>query len=187
MKTTIFSISAILMIVTLLSNVPGIWNEAIGDDDHRENMRFKSSYVNPEKNPLYVEECGSCHIAYSPGLLPTSSWDKIMTGLDDHFGDNAELDTDTMTQISDYLRSSTTGTANNQRSRKFTYSTSANTPIRITKLPYFIRKHDEVPQRIVKSEQVGSLSRCGSCHQDAARGMFDEDNVYIEGIGRWDD
>ena len=41
------------------------------------------------ENPLYQEECGSCHMAYPPGLLPGRSWEKLMTGLADHFGENA--------------------------------------------------------------------------------------------------
>ncbi len=190
MKTSIFSVLALLMIVTLISGVPGIWNEAMGDDDddeRRQGMRYQSSYVNPAKNSLYAEECGGCHLAYAPGLLPTASWDKLMTGLKDHFGDNAELDADSMAQISKYLRANSADASGYQRSRRFAYKARGPAPLRITELPYFKQKHREIPQRIIESKQVGNLSRCGSCHQDAAKGVFDEDNVYIKGVGRWDD
>ena len=36
-------------------------------------------------NPTYAEECGSCHLAYPPGLLPAASWAKLMAGLRQHF------------------------------------------------------------------------------------------------------
>ncbi len=43
-------------------------------------------------NPLYAAECGGCHFAYQPGLLPEASWRKMMGSLADHFGENAELE-----------------------------------------------------------------------------------------------
>ena len=48
---------------------------AIGDDD-REEYGFKKWFsehsldVAPVKNERYKAECGSCHFAYQPGLLP---------------------------------------------------------------------------------------------------------------------
>lgn len=36
-------------------------------------------------------ECGSCHIAFEPGLLPSESWVKMMAGLDKHFGADATV------------------------------------------------------------------------------------------------
>ncbi|HPQ24397.1 MAG TPA: cytochrome C, partial [Gammaproteobacteria bacterium] len=47
--------------------------------------------VAPVDNPLYLQECGSCHFAYQPGLLPARSWNNLMGGLENHFGENAEL------------------------------------------------------------------------------------------------
>src|SRR5690606_14789629 len=34
-------------------------------------------------------ECGACHMAYPPGLLPWPVWRDMLAGLDDHFGENA--------------------------------------------------------------------------------------------------
>jgi hypothetical protein len=63
-----------------------------------------------------------------------------------------------------------------------------DTPIRITELPYFTRKHREVPERMVSGNpDVGSFTQCDACHKDAAKGKFDEDTVVIPGFGRWDD
>ena len=33
-------------------------------------------------DPTYIQECGACHTAYIPGLLPQRSWKKIMGDLD---------------------------------------------------------------------------------------------------------
>ena len=61
-------------------------------------------------------------------------------------------------------------------------------PLRITELPYFVRKHDEIPERMVSgNEDVGSFSNCNACNQRAESGDFDEDSVRFPGYGRWDD
>ena len=58
----------------------------------------------PVNNKQYKDECGSCHFAYQPGLLPAKSWEKLLTpeALSKHFGENAELDNDTLTIIYNY-------------------------------------------------------------------------------------
>jgi hypothetical protein len=61
-------------------------------------------------------------------------------------------------------------------------------PLRITRLPFFLRKHDEIPVRLVKGNpKVSRLSNRNVCHEGAAMGEFDEDTVNIPGYGRWDD
>ncbi len=136
-----------------------------------------------KQDPLYVEECGSCHMAYPPQLLPSASWQKIMHGLEDHFGENAELDDVSSEAIGNYLTGNRSGSY-----RKMLRNLGSRSPIRITELPYFIHEHDEIPSRFIQSnDKVSSLSQCNACHQKAERGQFDEDNVYIPGVGRWDD
>jgi hypothetical protein len=61
-------------------------------------------------------------------------------------------------------------------------------PPRITQTRYFLRKHDEVPMRLVSGNpEIGSFSNCQACHVGAAKGSFDEDDVRIPGVGRWED
>src|SRR5512135_1196331 len=59
--------------------------------------------VAPVQNEQYRSECGSCHTLYSPGLLPARSWQKIMGGLDKHFGDDASLAPEVTAAIEKYL------------------------------------------------------------------------------------
>jgi hypothetical protein len=142
------------------------------------------------ENPLYQEECGSCHMAYPPGLLPGRSWEKLMTGLADHFGENAELDSATATELTQYLTAnSADAMPNYRRSRKIMREVSdQNTPLRITQLAYFRHEHREIPARLItQNPEVGSLSNCNKCHQNAERGSFSEREIAISGYGRWDD
>ena len=40
-------------------------------------------------NAKWKTECSGCHMLYHPGLLPERSWNKMMAGLEKHFGENA--------------------------------------------------------------------------------------------------
>ncbi|MBN0988989.1 diheme cytochrome c [Amphritea pacifica] len=132
---------------------------------------------------VYREECGACHVAYPAGLLPAESWSTIMTTLDDHFGENAEVSDEAAAMISAYLTDNA-----GKPGRGMLKRVKGDAPLRITELPYFVRKHDEVPERMVSGNaEVGSFSNCNACHQRAESGDFDEDSVRIPGYGRWDD
>jgi hypothetical protein len=154
------------------------------DSEYREQDDDNDRRGAIQMNQAYVDECGSCHMAYPAMLLPEQSWRKIMAGLEDHFGENAELDGTTRTEIEKYL----VRESDRQTYRKMFRNLGNATPLRITELPYFVNKHDEIPARMVAgNEKVKSLSQCNVCHRDAGRGRFDEDNVVIPGFGRWDD
>lgn len=154
------------------------------DDEYNQEYDRKNKKAAPASNPVYVEECSSCHMAYPARLLPGNSWQKIMIGLDDHFGENAEIDAQTRQEIEAYL---VQVSARNSY-RKLFRNLGDSVPIRITELPYFIRKHDEIPAKYVTgNDKVKSFSQCNACHRDAERGRFDEDDIFITGVGRWDD
>ena len=141
-------------------------------------------------NPVYKEECGSCHMAYPPGLLPTRSWEKMMAGLEDHFGENAELDSATTTELTRFLiENSADAEPQYRRSRHITRDLSTESvPLRITELAYFRHEHDEIPARLVTANpKVNSFSNCNACHQKAELGSFSEREIMIPGYGKWDD
>ena len=144
--------------------------------------------VAPVDNELYRNECGSCHFAYQPGLLPAATWQVIIQGLDDHFGENAELGAAERQAVSEYLAANAADRAGYSRFAGIGRSMQGSASLRITDSTYFRRKHDEVPERLVSGNpDVGSFARCDSCHTTAAQGVYDEHHVRIPGVGRWDD
>jgi len=163
------------------------------DDEHERGEAggfwHKTADVPMISNKSYQNECAACHFAYPPVFLPERSWLKIMSSLDDHFGENAELDADTQTKITRYLQDNAADQSSNRFSRSVLRSIRhVDTPLRITKTPFFEHKHREIPTRMVSGNaKVRSFSNCLSCHSMAEKGRFDEDDVRIPDFGRWED
>ena len=165
--------------------------QALGNNDNKfwDFSNLKRPGVIPVNNENYKEECGSCHMAYSPGLLPKQSWIKVMNNLEEHYGDNAELSSQQHTEILAYLTTNAADFSKYKRSRKImaTLDESRVTD-RITLTPYFIKKHDEIPQKfVIDNPKVGSFSQCNLCHTNTKNGSFSEDEVSIPGVGYWHD
>ena len=145
--------------------------------------------VAPVTNELYRSECASCHFAYQPGLLPVRSWKKIMSGLENHFGDNAELAPKSQELILKYLVENAADLSNYKRSRRIDNSlTKDEIPLRITDTLYFKRKHRELSgSRVKNNPEIGSFSNCIACHSQADKGSFNEREIKIPGSTRgWD-
>ncbi len=162
------------------------------DDDHGRYKRWfggSKPVISSVESKLYADECGSCHFAYQPGLLPAQSWQRIMTNLEDHFGENAELGEKELTSISNYLQANAAGRIRQGLPDRISASQGNNqAPLRITETRFFRHEHDEIPNRmVVDNEQVRSFSNCDACHTQAKQGSFREHEIRIPGYGRWDD
>lgn len=131
------------------------------------------------KNSTYISECGACHLAYPPQLLPVSSWQQIMVGLDDHFGDNAELDEETADSIMIYLQSYALGTGKPSRMSKMMRNLPAEPGLRITEIPAFKDAHAAVLEQLeLERFPTGYLSPCADCHRQAASALFDKELLH---------
>lgn len=132
-------------------------------------------YYAPVTDAVVKEECGSCHMAYAPAMLPARSWQRLMAGLDRHFGDNASLDAATATRVGNYLVAHAADVPGQRHGGKLMRGLADNaTPLRITELPGWIRKHDEVSAREWKDPAVRSKSNCSACHTAAPRGYYED-------------
>ena len=187
MKNTL-TISAVMFIIGFVT-VSAAWSD---DGYYRRGMEeypHRSAGVAAASTKIYMEECGSCHMAYSPRLLPSASWMKIMSGLDNHFGDNAELDAETKKSITELLLTYSADRSDYRSARRYNNSMqNTDAPVRITQMPNFRRAHHEIPERMVTGNpEVKSFSRCNACHLRAEQGSFNEHDVRIPGYGRWED
>lgn len=182
LKVARWGTGSILLGGALLIGLNGIVQPSLasGYGEGREHQRTSSAPMNEE----YQTECGSCHLAYPANLLPASSWKAVMNGLDDHFGENAEVATEQTNTIMNYLVAYSA-----HKSDRFSRGVNGTAPLRITELPYFTRKHDEIPAQkmVLNNPDVRSFSNCDRCHQEASQGSFDEDSVSIPGFAGWHD
>lgn len=132
-------------------------------------------------DPIYVEECGSCHTAYAPGLLPSRSWQKMMAELHDHFGEDASLSAPERLALLRWLTAyaADTGNASLLMRRIAAAIPRDAAPQRITQTAMFRYMHDEVPSHIWKRTLIGSPANCGACHTRANAGRYSEREVRI--------
>ena len=114
----------------------------------------------------YVDNCGSCHTAYSALLLPSGSWKRLMGDLPNHFDAAVELDAADKEQIGAWLQGNAADTGTTRHGSKIAKKLHGDTPVRITESRWFIHKHDDVSQGSIAKAQ--GLKNCA----DAQRGAF---------------
>lgn len=133
------------------------------------------------RSPAYVAECGGCHTAYAPGLLPARSWRALMAGLERHFGSDAGLDPDLRDGLlAQVLELAGDGPwAHPELARRNAGLAAAEVPLRVTGTPFFRYLHDEVPAGVWRRPGVASRANCGACHPGADAGRYLELEIRI--------
>ena len=119
------------------------------------------------------EECASCHMVYPPAMLPVASWQRLMAGLDKHFGVDASLDAKTTKEVGNWF-------VTHGGTYKRVAANDRPEQDRISKSAWFVRKHREVAAATWNRPSIKSASNCTACHgQGATKGVFEEDLVKI--------
>ncbi len=127
-------------------------------------------------NPVFVNECGSCHTLYPPTLLAKEGWNKLMGDLSNHFGDDASLDPADEQSIRGYLLAHSAETSTQEMSFKMVQSLEKRDMIAITQTPFWKKRHRHISEEIFKSDTVKSRANCKACHSDVEQGTI-EDNA----------
>jgi len=133
----------------------------------------------------YLKECGSCHFAYSPGLLPAASWARIMSQPDKHFGDNIKLDATTSEAISRYLADNAADKSPYLGSQILVEKINPKSPpVRVMSVPRLRDKHYVMKEVIAKNGniKVRTFHNCDGCHQAAAKGDFGYAELVVPGV-----
>lgn len=130
----------------------------------------------PVSEKTTADECGSCHLAFPPSMLPAASWKKMMGELDRHFGEDASIDADTGALITRYLTANAGDASGIRYSAKLLRDVAPGAaPQRITELPKWKREHREISAAEWADPKVVSKANCAACHTDAKLGYFDDD------------
>lgn len=155
------------------------------DDRFRKPTPDSTMGFVPARDPLYLKECGTCHFAYSPGLLPARSWVRQLERMERHFGETIKLDAQTRAHLGDYLTKNAADVSPFEGSRTLMERIRpADTPYRFSHVPLLREMHTVIWEVINTKNKVKvrSLANCGACHQRAAEGSFGNDELYIPGL-----
>ena len=136
----------------------------------KANERYK-----PVQDGNVVKECGACHMTFSPQMLPIKSWEKIMKGLPDHFGEDASLNATMTASIEKYYVKNAANSG--WRGGKFMRGlTDESAPLRITETPYWVREHNRNSLKDAwTNPKIKSKANCPVCHRSASIGNYDDD------------
>lgn len=135
------------------------------------NIFADNGYIEPVTDRITKEECNACHFAFPAVLLPQASWRTILENLENHFGEDASLDSQTRQHIGQYFasRSSEAGSTPSKFIRGLD---KENPPIRITETEYWMDKHLHISEEKLQSGLAGLKASCAVCHLRAVKGIY---------------
>lgn len=170
------------MAVAALLLASSAW--AVENRFHKDGPGSMNGFV-AAKDPLYLKECGACHFAYSPGMLPARSWERHLERLDKHFGETIALDTPTREALRRYLTANAADVSPYEGSKIFMERIDpASTPYRIREVPRFRIWHRVILEVIDTKPKikVRTLTNCNACHLTADEGSFGLDDLSVPGL-----
>ncbi len=131
-------------------------------------------------NELWREECGACHLAFHPSLLPARSWRLTMEEQASHFGEDLFLEQDAIDEITAFLTANASEQALTEAAWKIGRSIpETEMPRRITDTRYWMEKHSGIPEQVWRDPKVNGRVNCASCHLDAEEGTFEDAAMRI--------
>jgi cytochrome b len=133
-------------------------------------------FVGPQlpANAVWRKECGDCHLAYHPALLPARSWQRTWGEQHKHFGEDLLLEEETLAELRSFALNNAADRALTKTAWKISRTTPASqSPLRITETPYWVARHSSIAAEVWQRAKVESKANCGACHFDAVQGTFE--------------
>ncbi len=125
----------------------------------------------------YSDNCGDCHHAHHPSLRTADMWERIIGGLEDHFGEDATVGKKTEKEILAFLKANSAEFFDTEAAVRLGRAKTKD--LRISSASWWKMRHKNIPQKVFASAEVGSPANCNACHRDAATGRFDDANIHI--------
>jgi hypothetical protein len=159
---------------------------ALGADDRFDRAKYDGlGGFRPVANETYRKECGTCHFAYLPGLLPERSWKLVLERANEHFGETLDLPPERAAQLRAYLLANAADKVPDKGSIVLLERLGSDvTPSRITALPRVYRDHVIVREviKISTAVQARTITNCDTCHRKAAEGSFANRDLIVPGL-----
>lgn len=164
-------LTGVLLLVAVLGFSVGYFKGYLTQTPKQPYLPFAGPTL--ADNKIWREECGSCHLAYHPTLLPARSWTRMMAEQDQHFGETLALDAAATQEILAFLQAHAAETRPTKAAYMIDRSVpAAEAPQRITETRYWKRVHRDIPADLWLNPKVSSKADCAACHLDAERGTF---------------
>lgn len=132
------------------------------------------------EHPLFYEKCSKCHKIYPPFMLPRGSWERLMQGLENHFGEAITEDILSKREsqtITDYLITNASETSSHKLAFHTLRSLDEMRPISMTKVPYWRERHQGINASTYQRLHVKDPSQCFACHEAFDEGILD--NLHL--------
>ena len=161
---------------------------AVADGQHQQRRRHRErehrkeqseSAVPAVDNPTYQEVCGACHFPLQPALLPSRSWQLLLAGSQDHFGQSIDLDAEKLAEVEAYLTDNAAERTPGELAQEIVNSVGRSTPLRVTDVPVIRGEHRRLDDSVFERASVAGRADCPACHPGAATGVYDDDSVTI--------
>ncbi len=131
-------------------------------------------------DPVFAEQCGSCHLAFPPSLAPASTWNGILDHPDAHFGQDTGLPPDMIAQLRAYLDGQDAAHWDTLPANRLRRPDPRGS-LRITDSPGWQRIHRRIAAAAFTEAPVYRRSNCAACHADAATGRFSPQQITWPG------
>jgi len=128
------------------------------------------------RNDIFDLQCGACHLAFPPSLAPAATWNAILADLPHHFGADASLSPDQVAAIRVWLDANAAEHWDTLPAHVLRVAAAGS--LRISDTPGWQRLHRTIPAAVFAPGRLRH-SDCGSCHADAASGMFAPQDIDI--------
>jgi Dihaem cytochrome c len=175
--------SRIILVAALLGALPAAATQELF---YKESADSRNGFL-AARDETYIKECGACHFAYSPGMLPARSWEKHLSRLDQHYGENVNINPDALVRLRAYLTSNAADRSPYEGSKYLMERIEPNmTPQRVTFVPHLATHHRVILEvlKINTKVKVRTLTNCDACHQKAIDGSYGHDELMIPGLSR---
>jgi len=129
------------------------------------------------QSEAWDKECGGCHLAYHPSVLPAPAWRALLDEQHAHFGEDLGLEESTVDALRAYMRPQSAEAHATPLAWKIDSTTRADaTPRRVTETDYWKKRH-----ATLSAADWNRTKRfaCEGCHLDAAAGTFLPGAIHV--------
>lgn len=169
-STNYRAVAAVMLTIWLVAAGTLAFTRLSADTKHPYQPFITAPLVD---NELWRSECGSCHQAYHPQLLPARSWKRLFAQQNDHFGEALELNETTLNTLLEFHLQNAADHPVMEAAWYVTHTLSANeAPLRITETPYWRKTHADIPEAMWRDSRVNGRGNCAACHSDAEQNTF---------------